>query len=551
MSAMKPVTIGRNGKALVITGDGASPPPVSSGWDVAPLHEMRDQIRQNGILPWMFLYEDAVLYTPRLDALWNPFKSAVLLRSLSYRRCEFRDELGRQVPITPAQLARLGTQWVSDWFKRPALLKQVRADLRELQRQAPFRPSHLDLSARPIYLRTDLCFGLRSGGSVGHIAGVLNHLDEFAGKPVMLTSDWIPTVRSDVEVHRIGPDGSFMDSAELANFHFNRTFEAGAAGVLRSVQPAFVYQRYSLNNFTGVKLARQLGVPFVLEFNGSEVWIHQNWGRGLKYAALSAEIEAHNLQAADLIVVVSRALKDALIAANVEPEKILVNPNGVQPNAYSPDVDGTKVRQQYGCDGRTVVGFIGTFGRWHGAEVLAEAFGQLLKQHPEYRQQVRLLMVGDGMTMPEVRRRIDEQGIADAVILTGLVPQEQGPPHLAACDILASPHVPNPDGTPFFGSPTKLFEYMAMGKGVVASRLDQIDEILKHEHTAWMVEPNNVAALTAGLKTLIDNPALRSRLGQEARRAVVAQFTWREHTRRIIDALEARVTAGQPTSRAA
>ena len=56
-------------------------------------------------------------------------------------------------------------------------------------------------------------------------------------------------------------------------------------------------------------------------------------------------------------------------------------------------------------------------------------------------------------------------------VLTGLVPQEDGPEHLAACDILASPHVPNADGTPFFGSPTKLFEYMAMGKGIVASNL--------------------------------------------------------------------------------
>lgn len=540
-----------NGKAIVITCDGANRPPVSDEWDVASFHDVRNQVRRGEIVRWLFRYENAVLYTPRLDALWNPFKSAVLVRLLSYRHCGLRDESGRQISITPLELGRLGSRWISDWFKRPALVRQIRADLQELKQRPQAPPPRLALDCRPIYLRTDLCFGLRSGGSVGHIAGVLNHLDEFAGKPVMLTSDWIPTIRSDIDVHRIGPDGSFMDSAELANFHFNRTFDAKAGEVLRGIRPAFVYQRYSLNNFNGAKLARRLGVPFVLEFNGSEVWIHQNWGRGLRHVGLSAEIEAYNLQSADLVVVVSRALKDALIAANVAPEKILVNPNGVQPDVYSPSVDGTKIRQQYGLEGRTVVGFIGTFGRWHGAEVLAEAFGRLLQQHPDYREAVRLLMVGDGVTMSEVRRRIEGQGVADAVILTGLVPQECGPAHLAACDLLVSPHVPNSDGTPFFGSPTKLFEYMAMAKGVVASHLDQIGEILEHGHTAWMVEPNNVSALATGLKTLIDHPELRSRLGQEARREVVARYTWREHTRRIIEALEARVGTHRSSSRAA
>jgi glycosyltransferase involved in cell wall biosynthesis len=128
----------------------------------------------------------------------------------------------------------------------------------------------------------------------------------------------------------------------------------------------------------------------------------------------------------------------------------------------------------------------------------------------------------------------------DACILTGLIPQEEGPDYLAACDILVCPHVPNPDGTRFFGSPTKLFEYMAMGKGIVASDLEQIGEVLEHNHTAWMVTPGDVESLMLGLKTLIDDRQLRNRLGEAARCEVVAKYTWSQHTQKIIDKLKER-----------
>jgi glycosyltransferase involved in cell wall biosynthesis len=203
-------------------------------------------------------------------------------------------------------------------------------------------------------------------------------------------------------------------------------------------------------------------------------------------------------------------------------------------------VDGSGVRCQYNLVGKTVIGFIGTFGKWHGAEVLAEAFGQLLQEFPVLRDEVRLFLIGDGLTMPLVKEQLTKFDVMDACILTGMIPQEEGPAYLAACDILASPHVPNPDGTPFFGSPTKLFEYMAMGKGIVASDLEQIGEVLTHDQTAWMVKPGDAQSLKLGLKVLIDDQQRRERLGEAARREVVSKYTWREHTRKIIDKLKER-----------
>ena len=307
-----------------------------------------------------------------------------------------------------------------------------------------------------------------------------------------------------------------------------------------NIDISFIYQRYSLHNYTGTKLANHYKVPLVIEYNGPEVWVGQHWAKKIKYAELAEQIEHTITNAADVVVVVSQPLKSQLIEKGVEPDNILVNPNGVDPEIYSPKIDGSDIRHQYNLENKMVIGFIGTFGKWHGAEVLAHAFGLLIQKHPQYRDKIRLLMIGDGHTLPQVQKELEVYGVTRECILTGIVPQEEGPAHLAACDLLASPHVPNTDGTPFFGSPTKLFEYMAMEKGIIASDLDQIGEVLEHDHTAWMVKPGDAESLMFGLKAMIDDPDKSKRLGEAARREVIAKYTWREHTRKIIEKLKER-----------
>ena len=95
-----------------------------------------------------------------------------------------------------------------------------------------------------------------------------------------------------------------------------------------------------------MKLAKQFAIPFVLEYNGSEIWINRHWGQALRYEQLSSQIELLNLQGADVIVVVSDALKAELISRGIDAKKILVNPNGVDSQRYSPEIDSSALRQQ-------------------------------------------------------------------------------------------------------------------------------------------------------------------------------------------------------------
>ncbi len=519
----------------------------TSGTEVAPpgtrairSSGLRDLIREFGPVRAFRSHDEVTVLTHRLELLPAPFLAKAVAWFLG-RRATVRDERGSAEVVSFARVAAAAADLVRDALRRPFRLREVLRDVGALEaspaRDVRTRPLP---GGAPVYLRTDLHLGIRSGGSVGHVAGVLNNLGPLWEEPVFLTTDWVPTVAEGTKTHVVPPEPLFWDFREVPSILFNRTFFDNALSATRQLPVGFVYQRYSRNNYAGLKLARHRGVPFVLEYNGSEVWIARNWGRPLKYEALTERIELLNLRGADVVVVVSRPMRDELVARGIEPDKILVNPNGVDPERYSPDVDGTPMRQRYGLGGATVLGFIGTFGRWHGAEVLADAFGRLLDRRPEYRKSVRLLMIGDGLTMGEVKENLARWNAAQETVLTGLVPQEDGPSHLAACDVLVAPHVPNPDGTPFFGSPTKLFEYMAMGRGIVASDLDQIGEVLEHDRTGWLVAPGDAEALVAGLQVLVEDGERRTRLGAEARREALARHTWREHTGRILERLGER-----------
>src|SRR6202035_1370105 len=109
-------------------------------------------------------------------------------------------------------------------------------------------------------------------------------------------------------------------------------------------------------------LSRLLGLPLVLEYNSSELWKGRYWG-GLHLVRPAALVERINLHAADRVVVVSRVLRDQLLAQGVPGKKILVSPNAVDPVQFRPDVDGTRVRRRLGLEQDVVVvGFSGTFG---------------------------------------------------------------------------------------------------------------------------------------------------------------------------------------------
>jgi len=414
------------------------------------------------------------------------------------------------------------------------VLMKTRRALRRLL-GAPRHAPEAATGRRVAFLRSDLWTGVPAGGSVAHTAGVADGFLR-AGARLSFVATSLPALIDPrrTPVHLVPPTRLYNILREVPYFAHGLRFRDAARRHLARRPADLLYQRFDPSSHAGVALARRFGVPLVLEYNGSEVWIADHWDRPFRWRGLFVDTEEVNLRHADLIVVVSEVLRDGLLARGVEPERVVVRPNGVDPDRFHPDVDGAAVRRRHGLDGRTVVGFVGTFGIWHGAPVLARAARRILAERPD----LRLLFVGDGRDRAECEAILEGHG--GAAVFTGLVPQADGPAHLAAMDILVAPHVPNADGTRFFGSPTKLFEYMAMGRAIVASRLEQIGEVLEDGRTAVLVPPADEAALARAIVDLADDPRRRAALGAAARRRALEAHTWQAHVGGILEALTSR-----------
>jgi glycosyltransferase involved in cell wall biosynthesis len=202
-----------------------------------------------------------------------------------------------------------------------------------------------------------------------------------------------------------------------------------------------------------------------------------------------------------------------------------VNPNAVDPNYFYPGRGRELGRKQLGIEpDEVLIGFVGSFSLWHGIEILQQAIVSLLTNSSS--RHLRFVLMGDGLLHGEMRSALAAYESTGEVIFTGPLARDKVAEYLDASDILVSPHIPMPDGSRFFGSPTKLFEYMAMGKGIVASRLDQLAEVLEHDRTAWLITPGSAEELAEAISRLALDRPKREALGSAARRAAVERHCW-------------------------
>src|SRR5215212_6856231 len=366
-------------------------------------------------------------------------------------------------------------------------IAQSRRGLQRLEDETlRFADTRRKITPRPgvrvVYLRSTPGPGTQAGGAASHIKGVVEGLEALGVEVQIISNDLIAGMNVSRDRFTVIPPQPGGNTRALFDIHNNLVFTRGAVPLVERAQPDFIYQRYARFSWAGVVAANRTKRPLFLEYNGSEVWAGKHWDR-VGNLDLLERYERLNLDAAARIFVVSDVERRNLEARGVAANKILVNPNGVDVKRFRPGAGGSEMRRELHIkDDEVVAGFVGTFGPWHGVEKFAEAIKSIPLSLP-----VRFLMVGSGSLHAEVEQQLEEQTRAGKVIFTGSVGHDRVPALLDACDILVSPHVPLADGSEFFGSPTKIFEYMAMGKAIVASRLGQIGEVLADGETALLV----------------------------------------------------------------
>lgn len=495
---------------------------VEPGWQLMLLEEALAGLKRGrGIARW----REVRLVLPNPYALPRPVKTGLALLLMAPGSAAIVSGSGHaRRAVTPGSL-------VSDavrGLRRRDDVVRGRTDVMEWLASAPQHPEGFaPAGGPPLVLRTGLWFGAKVGGAFSHAAGIINAVYDRFGAIDLLSTDEVPELRKGIQTRPL--DLSQIEgwrSGDGLYLAAQPGLLAEAARLAPADAPAFVYQRCGLGDITGLRLARQYGRPFVLEYNGPEVWVAEKWGTGIGHAQDYQHIETELLKRADLVLAISQPLVEEAIARGADPARVLLSPNAADAARFHPGIDGRPARAKLGLGNEKIAMLVSSFGPWHGVETALDALARIKRRNPSLVAGSKLVLVGRGAGFESARQQAERLGISEDVIFTGPVPSEAAPEMLAAADILLSPQVNNQDGTLFFGSPTKLFEYMAMGKPIIASDLAQIGDILENGVTAILTEPGSVDALADALELGLTDPAAIGYLGAAARQLLESKHTW-------------------------
>mgnify|MGYP001793551879 CR=1 FL=1 len=294
-------------------------------------------------------------------------------------------------------------------------------------------------------------------------------------------------------------------------------------------RPDIIYERYNLYYHAGVWVSRMTKLPLLMEVNAPLAEERARHG-DLSWRSVAHWSEGRLWRGADAVLPVSGVLQDTVMAKGVPSDRIHIVPNGVDDAALVP-ADPTSVIDQYGLEGRLVLGFVGFVREWHGVDRVLDWMAT-----PKGAIST-LLLVGDGPAAAVLRAKAHQLGISDKVIMTGTIPHAEIANHIAAFDVALQPAA-----TPY-ASPLKLQEYMAQGRAILAPRQPNILETLSHGRTGWLFDPEADGALAAGLDALSSDADRRRQLGAAARDHLVAQdLTWAANARKVMSIAQTLLT---------
>lgn len=316
---------------------------------------------------------------------------------------------------------------------------------------------------------------------------------------------------------------------EAAAVASNAVEYAQVGRAIREFQPDVLYKRHARFDVAALAAARASAVRTLLEVNCLFTGRDYRRFEPMTFDALARLLERKALKMATRVLAVSTPLARQITDfAGVTP---LVVPNGADPVHFDPTrEDGAAVRRELGLGTSFVVGWTGVLRDWHGLDRLLEAVARIDDAH--------LLIVGDGPARADLITRAEALGLGRRITVTGRLAHADIPRCLGAMDVAVVA-----DDRTGVASPMKLLEYMAMGRAVVAPRLPNIEDVVVHDRSGWLFEPERPDDLLAALQRLARDPSLRARLGSAARATVVDQRNWRAIATSVLASLPPAATA--------
>jgi glycosyltransferase involved in cell wall biosynthesis len=294
---------------------------------------------------------------------------------------------------------------------------------------------------------------------------------------------------------------------------------------IRNFRPDLIYERYALFQPAGVWASRRTGVPLLLEVNAPYAIARRKYGH-LSNAWLADGIERFTFRGATRVFPVTRVLADILERMGVEPRRITVIPNAINPKDFENLPDADTAKAHWGVAGRTVIGFIGFVREWDQLDRIVSWLAAREATDP-----ATLMIVGDGPVRPALEAQAQRLGIAHKLVFTGVLPRSEVPSAAMAFDIaLQTALVP-------YASPLCLFEYMAIGKPILAPDQPNHHEVLVKDVDCCMYRPDAPHSIELELDRMMADAERRHSIAVEARKTLDRRdFHWSANAGRVLAA---------------
>ena len=302
--------------------------------------------------------------------------------------------------------------------------------------------------------------------------------------------------------------------------------------ILKQEKPDVVLAISSYGNYSIRKAANKLKIPFVYFCEDPNEYEYSTFfPQYHPYKSIGRRIEKKNLEKADQITCISEILKGYLTNYRIDPNKMTVIPNGVDHLQIRPGERDKDLEEQYRLQGKTVVGFIGSFNYFDDIDAVADTMANLCSKHDN----LRYLMVGHGRASEELQEAMKKRDIRDRAVFTGTVDHNLVPAHLTLMDVVLSPYLGN---YLFYGSSMKVLEYMAAGKAAVVTALGQIKEVIQTGYNGMLFDWQDYKTFQDHLDVLVSDKALRESIGRNARKTIEAGWTWEIQARKLEKVLQ-------------
>ena len=291
---------------------------------------------------------------------------------------------------------------------------------------------------------------------------------------------------------------------------------------IKQQKPTLIYERYSLFMFASVWYAKRRGIPLILEVNDSALVERV---RKLLFKSLACKIEQWIFRNASGLVFISGYFQNLATSHYSNIAASVVSPNAADTNVFNPEkYDSQQAKAHYGLSNKTVCGFAGAFHHWHGIDWFVEDCLSELKNHPN----LVLFLVGDGPRHQFIETLAAENDLSEQIVMPGRLAHDDIPRAIAAMDFGIIPDSND------YGSPMKLFEFMAMGKGMLVPSFAPIEEVVTNNHNSWLFHKRDRQDCIKRFFEISTDHAMQQQVGQNAIEYIETQRQWRHNVEQII-----------------